>query len=248
MELNAEAVHLLWKDSPPWLGYQDWRTLLFLSWPLPVESLRRKVPDKLELDTFEGQAWVSLVAMGVEDQHIRDLPAIPGFRAYRQLNLRTYIKKDDQRGIYFFSLDCDNEISGWIADNVLNIPYRRADISLTEQDGTFEFSSTRTQSAGNAPPAQFKASYTPVGEAFETPDHPLDVFLLRRFFLGLNDDQGHIYTAGIYHKHWQLQRAEANVEVNTVAESEGIELPLTAPHTAFANRIETMLYPQVKLR
>lgn len=86
MELNAEVAHLLWKDSPPWLGYQDWRTLLFLSWPLPVEKLRPKVPDKLELDTFEDQAWVSLVAMGVH-QHIRDLPPYPWFSRVSSVEL-----------------------------------------------------------------------------------------------------------------------------------------------------------------
>ena len=36
---------------------QHWSDLLLLHWPVPQEVLRPTIPDDLELDLFEGQAW-----------------------------------------------------------------------------------------------------------------------------------------------------------------------------------------------
>lgn len=242
MELEAELVHVFWDDSPPWPGYQDWCDLLFMSWPVPVEEIGPKIPSYFEPDTFEGSAWVSLVAMGVQNQHLRDLPPIPGFARYEQLNLRTYIKKDHHHGVHFFTLDCNNSASGWIADNLLNIPYTRAEIQHVLQDGRWHFNSNRTEPA--YPSAQFKVAYTSVGEEYVPyGKETLEYFLLHRYYLGLADDNG----TNILHKHWKLYKAEVEIETNTVAAASGINLPDTPPHVFYCSRIETLLYPQIRL-
>jgi uncharacterized protein len=40
--------------------YQTWDKLLFLHWPVAAERLRPLIAPRLSLDTFEGQAWVSV--------------------------------------------------------------------------------------------------------------------------------------------------------------------------------------------
>ena len=43
------------------LGYQQWRSLLFLHWAVPLETLRKLVPSSLEIDTYDGVAYVGIV-------------------------------------------------------------------------------------------------------------------------------------------------------------------------------------------
>ena len=40
---------------------QHWSDLLLLHWPVSPEILRPTIPDDLDLDLFEGQAWASVV-------------------------------------------------------------------------------------------------------------------------------------------------------------------------------------------
>jgi hypothetical protein len=48
------------------------------------------------------------------------------------------------------------------------------------------------------------------------------------------EHRGEIFRGEIDHAPWPLQPAEANIEVNTVAESDGIRLPDTKPLLHFA--------------
>jgi uncharacterized protein YqjF (DUF2071 family) len=53
---------LLIRTRPPgWpVMYQTWDTRLFLHWPVAAERLRPMIAPRLSLETFEGQAWVSV--------------------------------------------------------------------------------------------------------------------------------------------------------------------------------------------
>ena len=37
---------------------QRWHDLLFAHWPIPGETIRQALPRGLELDTFDGAAWI----------------------------------------------------------------------------------------------------------------------------------------------------------------------------------------------
>jgi uncharacterized protein YqjF (DUF2071 family) len=50
--------------EPPkrhWAIAFDWYDLLFLHWPVPINILRPYIPDQLDIDTYEGQAWMGVV-------------------------------------------------------------------------------------------------------------------------------------------------------------------------------------------
>jgi len=38
-----------------------WHDLLFMHWPIRPEALRPLIPAMLELDTFDGWAWLGVV-------------------------------------------------------------------------------------------------------------------------------------------------------------------------------------------
>ena len=46
---------------------QQWEDLLLLHWAIPEDVIRDSIPDDLEIDLFENQAWVSVVGFRLTD-------------------------------------------------------------------------------------------------------------------------------------------------------------------------------------
>src|SRR5438093_9976956 len=91
--------------SGPWIMAQTWHDLLFAHWPLPPDLLRPFVPAQLTLDTFDGQCWLAVTPFHMTAVRARWLPGVPGFSAFPELNVRTYVQVNQKPGVYFFSLD-----------------------------------------------------------------------------------------------------------------------------------------------
>ncbi|HWC31582.1 MAG TPA: DUF2071 domain-containing protein, partial [Actinomycetota bacterium] len=88
-----------------WL-YQSWNVATWLHWPYDPAAISHVVPDGLELDTFEGNAYVGLVPFVIENQRLAGTPAIPWLSRARETHLRTYVTAPDgARGSYFFYLE-----------------------------------------------------------------------------------------------------------------------------------------------
>src|SRR5215470_3621302 len=108
-----------------------WTNLLFAHWPVSVEAIRALVPEPLEIDTFDGQAWLGVVPFRMEGVAPRFLPAVPGPGAFPELNVRTYVRLGRRRGVWFFSLDAASRIAVEGARSALHLPYYRAAMSIT---------------------------------------------------------------------------------------------------------------------
>jgi uncharacterized protein YqjF (DUF2071 family) len=68
-----------------------WHDLLFAHWPIPAELVRASIPPGLEVDTWDGSAWLGVVPFRMT--HVRPLGVpLPGGRfAYSEINVRTYV-------------------------------------------------------------------------------------------------------------------------------------------------------------
>ena len=73
----------------PWVMAQRWHELLFAHWPVEAGALRPLVPDGLELDVREGQAWLGVIPFRMTGVRLRGTPATPGLSAFPELNVRT---------------------------------------------------------------------------------------------------------------------------------------------------------------
>src|SRR5262245_45384968 len=59
--------------------YQTWDKFLFLHWPIAADLLRPLIAPRLSLDTFEGQAWVSItpfIMWGIRPVLLPPLPVV----------------------------------------------------------------------------------------------------------------------------------------------------------------------------
>ena len=104
-----------------WVMYQKWRNLLFTSWPFAPDSIQRRLPPDVEVDTYDGKAWLSLLPLQMEDLHLRWLPPIPGTSDFPELNLRTYVRVGDRKGVFFFSIDAASCLGALVAHAVARV-------------------------------------------------------------------------------------------------------------------------------
>src|SRR5438270_13540279 len=77
-----------------------WSNLCLLSYAVPPTLLENRLPAGLELDTRDGQAFVSLVAFDFLDTRVFGIPW-PGYRNFAELNLRFYVRQGEERGVVF---------------------------------------------------------------------------------------------------------------------------------------------------
>ena len=117
---------------------QTWSELLFLHWPVSVDDLRQLVPAALDIDTFEGRAWVGLVPFTVTGARVSFLPPVPFVSAFHEVNVRTYVRhRGGDPGVWFFSLDASNRLAVTAARQLYKLPYHHAriDMDVTEDGG-----------------------------------------------------------------------------------------------------------------
>ena len=81
---------------------QQWEDLLFLHWATESAPLATKLPAELEIDLYQGQAWLSVVGFRLTNLRIKPFTKIP-WKDFCEVNLRTYVKDSAGRcGVWFF--------------------------------------------------------------------------------------------------------------------------------------------------
>ena len=126
--------------SGRWAMTQRWNDLLFAHWPIPVAQMSALLPDWLDVDTFQGSAWLGAVPFWLDRIKIRGVPPIPGARSFPDLNLRTYVRDQftGTPGFYCFSLDSSNLLAVAVARSYYHLPYYWSEMRL-EQRSEREF-------------------------------------------------------------------------------------------------------------
>lgn len=236
----AEKVvgHRPWPlPDQPWIMSQTWRDLLFAHWPVSEERLRPLVPAPLELDAYEGRAWVAVTPFLLTGLRPRALPALPGFSTFPELNVRTYVRYQEKPGVFFFSLDAGSFAAVLGARIGYRLPYFHARMSLEKGgDGWIRYRSERLSGA-----ADFSGAYRPVGPPRQAAPDSLEHFLIERYALYVVSRLG-LQRVDIHHLPWSLSRAEATIERNTMAAAAGIQLPDDPPLLHYAASLETLVW------
>ena len=202
-----------------------WCDLLFAHWRADADILRRWLPAGLELDLFEGHAYVGVVPFRMEGVAPRGLPEIPGLHAFPELNLRTYVTAGGKPGVWFFSLDAGQKLAVRVARGLFHLPYFDARMVVEQVGDRVGFSSVRANRS-----AAFEGTYRPVGPTYRSKPGTLESWLTERYCLYAADRAGLIYRGSIAHEPWPLQGAEAEIRVNTLGEQWGIAME-GAPET-----------------
>ena len=224
--------------NSPWLMAMQWHDLAFLHWPVEAERLRPFIPAGLELQTFDGSAWLGVVPFMMRGVRARWLPPIPGTTVFAELNLRTYVIADNKPGVWFFSLDAASRLAVRAARWSFHLPYFDARIQVAEDAGGIDYASTRVEQ----PPGEFRAFYRPTGDVCHATAGSIEHWLVERYCLYSADRRGRIYRGEVHHPRWPLQPAECKIEMNTLASHLAIELSPNPPLVHFAKRLDVVAW------
>lgn len=227
-----------------WIIAQTWSRLLFAHWPVSAQAVRDLVPEPLEIDTFDGQAWLGIVALRMSGIRMRFLPFLPYPFPFNQLNVRTYVRDGDKPSIYIFSMDISDPLFVIGSKLTYRLPSYNADISLTAHERRISFSSKR-ETARTAP-AVFNCEYEPVSPPYISEPDTLEHWLTERYRMYCQQPHHNAATlisGDVHHMPWRLQRANAMVGSNTMAEALNIPLPAAAPLVHYAEGVRVHLDP-----
>lgn len=177
-----------------WKYYQEWHDTIFLHYKVPEEILKPLLPDNLSVDTFNGEAWVSITAFTVEKMRLRWLTSFPYLSEFNEVNLRTYVIKYGIPGIYFLTIEAERLIPVLMARSLIGLHYSKARIFRK----TYRYEVRKSPEENH-----LQLKYLPLPEIFAKT--ALDLWLTERYcaYAVIN---GQMYRFNIHHKPWHLKK------------------------------------------
>ncbi|AHG04521.1 hypothetical protein HALDL1_13675 [Halobacterium sp. DL1] len=204
----------------------EWRHLLFANWPVDSHAVAARLPAALDVDEYDGTAWLSVVPLLNADARPRGLPTMAGFPR-PEVHLRTYVSHDGDPGVYFFSLDAAGLMSVVAARFTHHLPYYYARVRFRRSGDRVHVTSRRRQPGDR--PARFAATYGPTGEAYTAPPDSLAEFVTERRRIYTQSTDGTLRHTDLSHDRWPLFDADVSVTENTLFAASGFEHPETEP-------------------
>lgn len=226
------------------VGYQDWRSLLFLHWPVPIEVLRPLVPAPLSIDMYEGTAYVGLIPFAVRRARPARVPARLGID-FLETNVRTYVHLEGRHpGVYFFTLDAASWLAVIGARLSLGLPYVRARMAMRHRDGIVEYGMQRLSS--DRP--RLEVRYT-VGEHLgASPPGTIEHFLIERYLLHVRRGPS-LWTVRIHHDPYPVQRAEVLDLHDELLMADGLPPVGPPPLVHYASGVDVEIFgPKIRQR
>ena len=216
---------------------QTWRDLLFAHWPVEPDALAPLIPEPLELHTREGLAWVGVTPFMIGGLRSQGTPPLPWLSRFPEINVRTYVTYGGRPGIWFFSLDAARQAAVTAARRGYRLPYFHARMRAERARDEVHYESERL----DGPRAEFRATYGPSGPPLPVEDGKLERWLAERYCLYVVDERGRALRGDIHHRPWPLQPAQADIELNTMANELGLELG-GEPLLHFSARQDTLIW------
>jgi uncharacterized protein len=134
---------------------------------------------------------------------------VPGISSFLQLNARTYVRgPDGLPGVSFFSIDASSRLAALGVRRLYRVPAFHARMTLDRMGEWQDVECVRVGEPGRV----FSARYRPTGEAFHADPDSLEWFLTERYRLFAGDA-----AAEMHHDRWLLSRAEAEIELASIA-------------------------------
>ncbi|MEM7342063.1 MAG: DUF2071 domain-containing protein [Actinomycetota bacterium] len=111
-----------WHHAATWL--EDFS---ILSWRVDPEAVARTLPAGFEVETWDGGAWASMVSFRDVDFHFRGMPLVK--MTCGQVNYRTYVRRGDQRGVWFYGSSLDSRLVH-IPRALWRMPWHRTKLTI----------------------------------------------------------------------------------------------------------------------
>lgn len=227
-EISRHHLPFSMPDRPHALS-QEWRNLTFMHWEVKPERIAPYIPEGLELDLFEGKAYVGVIPFQMRNVRPRFLPSIPGISTFPEFNIRTYVKKNGKAGVLFLTLEAQSRITCWHAPKAYGLPYRYSKCRLNFADGKFLWKS-KSKRDGLSLIGECKLTGSQRGAKKDTLEH----FLFERYSL-YTEHNGKLHMAYTLHEPWTFQDGEVTITDNSLTESYDLGIDVMNPQYVHAS-------------
>ncbi|MCS7209662.1 MAG: DUF2071 domain-containing protein [Fimbriimonadales bacterium] len=207
-----------------------WKHLLFVHWRVSPALLRPLIPEPLQIETYDGTAWVGFVPFVMESVRPVWLPPVPKLFDFPEANLRTYVRYSGQHGVWFFSLDAAHRLGVWVARRYWKLPYYYARMRWWMPAPDEIYYEMRRWAR---PRASARVRYRFEGTPRETEPGTLEHFLVERYTL-FTVHHGVVYSAEVAHLPYAIQPATIIELEQTLTDTAGIPLLDGAPVAFYA--------------
>ncbi|MEO1064170.1 MAG: DUF2071 domain-containing protein [Actinomycetota bacterium] len=200
---------------------QRWDSLAYVHWPVDADEVAALLPDGLEVDTFDGSAWVGLVPFHMQGIRPPGVPAVPWVGTFPETNVRTYVVlPDGRRAVWFWTLDVPRSPAVLVARAAFGLPYRWAAATVERRGDVWSYRSRRRRPHDGAAcrldvRAGDDIAPDDVGE--------LEHFLTARWGLATRH-LGRLWHGPVDHGPWPLRRAEIEELDDELVAASGIHL------------------------
>ncbi len=227
------------ENVPVAVMYQEWRQLTFVHWRYEAASIRPLLPPGLEVDTFDGSAWVGLTPF-VAWVRLPHSPRLFSLR-FPETNVRTYVRgPDGKRGVWFFSLDAARRSAVAGARLFYGLPYRLARMDVTPLGRGIRYRSQRV-SPDPGPESDIEIQTGDAISPVELTD--LHLFLTARWRLYTLLRNGRIGRANVEHPPWPLVRARVVGVNQTLLAAAGLDEPRAEPMALYSPGVTVRIGP-----
>jgi uncharacterized protein YqjF (DUF2071 family) len=203
-----------------------------MHWRVDLTGLRPHVPAPLEIETHDGDAWVSLVLFRLRVRP-RRLPFLPAVSNLVEVNLRTYVHWQGKPGIWFLSVHADNPWAIRLARLLTPIPYTYAVMRYLCLGRQFQFQAGYSSPSGTLAVMTFLATE----ETSEAKEHSLDEWLLERYRLFGCGGRAALVQAEVSHDRWVTQGVAVSVSVNNFGRAVGLDLGCAPERAHYASGV-----------
>lgn len=221
---------------------QQWLDLAYVHWrydPAEVEAL---LPPGLQVDTFDGSAWVGLIPFSMRGIGLPHGPAVPYLGSFAEVNVRTYVRVGDRPGVWFFSLDVDRLLPAVVARLTYRLPYCWGGGTSHVRTGDTLSTEVRRRWPGRVADSSIVVE---MGEPVQA--DPVDVFLTARWGLYSMGLRGLRY-APVDHEPWPLRTARLVSLDDSLVRAAGLSTPQGEPHVRCSDGVSVRIGRPMRVR
>jgi uncharacterized protein len=208
---------------------QGWIDLVSVHWRYEPKDVARVLPDGLDVDTFDGSAWVGLIPFAMRGVGLPRLPAVPYLGSFPEVNVRTYVVHNGVPGVWFCSLDINRLIPTLVARVTYRLPYCWGS-ATHHREGSIVSTTVRRRWPDRGPQTSLSVE---IGDQIEVPSE-LDNFVTARWGLYSRGRANHVRYAPVDHPRWPLYGASLRGLDDTLVTAAGLPAPSGEPHVLFS--------------
>lgn len=216
---------------------QSWKDVTYVHWPYSRDIVQQHLPAGLEADTFDGQAWVGLVAFHMVGIRLPHTPAVPYLGTFCETNVRTYVRGPHGRpGVWFHSLDVDRLLPVLAARASYRLPYMWSKMTIERNGDQLTYAARRRWPGPRS--ADSRLSIRPASPIADP--SPLEHFLTARWGL-FTRLRSKLAYAPVDHPAWPLQHAELFLADDELVEAAGYPRPEGRPLVHYSRGVDVRI-------